>query len=374
MQIAFRDDLKELKPITEPFHAYEVRLNTNESPFDFPPELKELALQRIAEIKFNRYSGEDMERFRQSLASYYNVEPNRIVIANGMDEMIRLCVRAFGVGAKVVAHVPTFESYEMSAIVQGVPFVGVPLLEGFKLDVPRLIEEATTFEGSHAEDQGIPGILFLCNPNNPTGNAFPMEEIESIVKASKMVVAIDEAYWDFGNPNALYMLDKYDHVIIMRTFSKAFGLAGIRVGYGITTPEIAYELNKVRQVWNVNSLSLAVAQVALENEEYRKKLIEFIIEERERMFEALSKIKGVQPFPSNTSFLLFRTEKPAEEVTAKLAEPLTDDKDQSSPKKRGIGVRNYSDRPSLENCLRVSIGSRKENDLFLERLREIMEE
>jgi len=373
MQIAFRDDLKKLKPITEPFHAYEVRLNTNESPFDFPPELKELALKRLAETDFNRYSGEYIERFRQALASYHNVDPDRIAIANGMDEMIRLCVRAFGIGAKAVAHVPTFESYEMSAIAEGVPFVGVPLLEGFKLDVPRLIEEATTFEGSHAEDQGIPGILFLCNPNNPTGNAFPMEEIESIVKASKMVVAIDEAYWDFGNPDALYMLDKYDHVIIMRTFSKAFGLAGIRVGYAITTPEIVSELSKVRQIFNVNSLSVTVAQVALENDDYRKEFVEFVIEERERMFEALSKIKGVQPFPSDTNFMLFRTEKPAEEVLAKLAEPLTDDKDQSSPKKRGIGVRNYSDRPSLENCLRVTIGRKEENDLFVERLREIME-
>ncbi|HOB30800.1 MAG TPA: histidinol-phosphate transaminase [Bacillota bacterium] len=373
MQIAFRDDLKKLKPITEPFHAYEVRLNTNESPFDFPPELKELALKRLAETDFNRYSGEYIERFRQALASYHNVDPDRIAIANGMDEMIRLCVRAFGIGAKAVAHVPTFESYEMSAIAEGVPFVGVPLLEGFKLDVPRLIEEATTFEGSHAEDQGIPGILFLCNPNNPTGNAFPMEEIESIVKASKMVVAIDEAYWDFGNPDALYMLDKYDHVIIMRTFSKAFGLAGIRLGYAITTPEIVSELSKVRQIFNVNSLSVTVAQVALENDDYKKEFVEFVIEERERMFEALSKIKGVQPFPSDTNFMLFRTEKPAEEVLAKLAEPLTDDKDQSSPKKRGIGVRNYSDRPSLENCLRVTIGRKEENDLFVERLREIME-
>ena len=373
MQIAFRDDLKKLKPITEPFHAYEVRLNTNESPFDFPPELKELALKRLAETDFNRYSGEYIERFRQALASYHNVDPDRIAIVNGMDEMIRLCVRAFGIGAKAVAHVPTFESYEMSAIAEGVPFVGVPLLEGFKLDVPRLIEEATTFEGSHAEDQGIPGILFLCNPNNPTGNAFPMEEIESIVKASKMVVAIDEAYWDFGNPDALYMLDKYDHVIIMRTFSKAFGLAGIRLGYAITTPEIVSELSKVRQIFNVNSLSVTVAQVALENDDYKKEFVEFVIEERERMFEALSKIKGVQPFPSDTNFMLFRTEKPAEEVLAKLAEPLTDDKDQSSPKKRGIGVRNYSDRPSLENCLRVTIGRKEENDLFVERLREIME-
>jgi histidinol-phosphate aminotransferase len=373
MQIAFRDDLKKLKPITEPFHAYEVRLNTNESPFDFPPELKELALKRLAETDFNRYSGEYIERFRQALASYHNVDPDRIAIANGMDEMIRLCVRAYGIGAKAVAHVPTFESYEMSAIAEGVPFVGVPLLEGFKLDVPRLIEEATTFEGSHAEDQGIPGILFLCNPNNPTGNAFPMEEIESIVKASKMVVAIDEAYWDFGNPDALYMLDKYDHVIIMRTFSKAFGLAGIRLGYAITTPEIVSELSKVRQIFNVNSLSVTVAQVALENDDYKKEFVEFVIEERERMFEALSKIKGVQPFPSDTNFMLFRTEKPAEEVLAKLAEPLTDDKDQSSPKKRGIGVRNYSDRPSLENCLRVTIGRKEENDLFVERLREIME-
>ena len=147
----------------------------------------------------------------------------------------------------------------------------------------------------------------------------------------------------------------------------------IRLGYAITTPEIVSELSKVRQIFNVNSLSVTVAQVALENDDYKKEFVEFVIEERERMFEALSKIKGVQPFPSDTNFMLFRTEKPAEEVLAKLAEPLTDDKDQSSPKKRGIGVRNYSDRPSLENCLRVTIGRKEENDLFVERLREIME-
>lgn len=363
MPIALREDLRSMKPFSEVFYRYKVRLNANECPFDFPYGLKQIALKRLLDIDFNRYPAQHMDEFRNSLASHLGVGPERIVLGNGLDEIISLCVQAFGVGGKVVAPVPTFDSYKGCAIAQGVPFVGVPLLEGFQLDVTSLLRETNppAATSAQAADTGSPGILFLCNPNNPTGNSFPMSEIEAIVESSKMVVAVDEAYWDFAEDNAFYMLDKYPHVIIMRTFSKSYGLAGVRVGYAVTSPELAYEINKVRQAFNMNPLSLTVTQVALENQEYRHDVIEYTIGERNRLFEGLSSIKGIEPFRSDTNFILFRTQKPAEVVMAELESHA------------GIGIRSYSHKPSLENCLRVSVGTPEENNLFLEEIRRIME-
>lgn len=362
--IRFRKDLKKMKPFSEVFYEYKVRLNANECPFDFPFKLKEIAMKRLLDVDFNRYPAQHMDEFRNSLASHLGVEPQMIVLGNGLDEIISLCVKAFGVGGKVIAPVPTFDSYEGCAIAQGVQFVGVPLLDGFQLDVAALIRETNlpsqAFDPSC--DTGPLGILFLCNPNNPTGNSFPMSEIESIVKSSQMVVAIDEAYWDFAENNAFYMLKKYPHVIIMRTFSKSYGLAGVRVGYAVTSPELAYEINKVRDAFNMNSLSLTVAQVALENQEYRQDIIEYTMKERNRLFEGLLRIKGIEPFRSDTNFILFRTEKPAETVMEGLKS------------RSGIGIRSYSHKPSLKNCLRVSVGTPEENSLFLEEIRRIMEQ
>lgn len=364
MPIRFREDLKKMKPFSEVFYEYKVRLNANECPFDFPLKLKEIAMKRLLDVDFNRYPAQHMDEFRNSLASHLGVEPEMIVLGNGLDEIISLCVKAFGVGGKVVAPVPTFDSYKGCAIAQGVPFFEVPLLEGFQLDVTALLRETNlpSQVSDPSGDTGPLGILFVCNPNNPTGNSFPMSEIESLVKSSKMVVAIDEAYWDFAENNAFCLLKKYPHVIIMRTFSKSYGLAGVRVGYAVTSPELAYEINKVREAFNMNSLSLTVAQVALENQEYRQDIIEYTIKERSRLFEGLLQIKGIEPFRSDTNFILFRTEKPAETVMEELKS------------RSGIGIRSYSHKPSLKNCLRVSVGTPEENSLFLEEIRRIMEQ
>jgi len=335
-----------------------IRLDSNESPFDLPAPLKERVLGELRTIPFNRYPQELASTLRQTIASRMGVDDTQVTLGNGLDEVIHIILQTFGPRRRVIAQKPSFVMYEVAALAACAGYRGVALGEGLKLGVTEIIEEAN----SEAEvgPGADPPIVILCNPHNPTGGRLSEAEIEAVLRATQALVVVDEAYVEFAGGSVLPRLAKYDRLVVLRTMSKAFGLAGVRVGYSVSSPGIAADLAKVKQPFNLDSLALVVAQTALQNDAYCQEAVARIVEERALLAQCLSRIPGVICLPSCTNFILFRTE-PAEAV--EIHDAL---------RHRGIAVRVFPGEPMLRQHLRVSCGTPEEDDVFLAALESVL--
>ena len=345
-----------------------IGLDSNESPFDLPAPLKENVLDRLRTIPFNKYPQALAATLRQTIASRMGVDDTQVTLGNGLDEVIHIIIQTFGPGRMIIAQKPTFTMYEVAALAAGAGYRGVALGEGLRLGVTEIIEEANaemdsatgTAAGAWAASGNGCPMVILCNPHNPTGGRLSEAEIEAVLRATQALVVVDEAYVEFAGGSVLPLLAKYDRLVVLRTMSKAFGLAGIRVGYSISSPGVATELAKVKQPFNLDLLALVIAQTALENDAYCREAIARTIEERTRLAARLWCIPGVTCLPSCTNFVLFRTEPvEATEVGAGL-------------RRRGVAVRVFPDEPMLRQYLRVSCGTPEEDDVFLAALESVM--
>jgi len=344
-----RRELDEIEESVPRASSPAVRLDCNESPFDLPPALKELALRRIRELSFNRYPEAAALAVRDQIALGAGVTPGQVVLGNGLDEVILMILLAFGTGKRSVIPVPSFSGYRISSILAGADVVGVPLTPWLDIDLDRIIEEA----------RREPGLVFLCSPHNPTGRLAPAGAVEILLRDTKSLIVVDEAYGDFSGTTCLPLVEKHDRLVVLRTFSKALGLAGIRLGYAVAGRETASWLSRARQPYNVSSLSLAVAGVVLGNTGFVHETVSRVVSERERLFQALMAVPGVVPFPSSANFILFRTPRPAWEVDEGL-------------RRRGVAVRVFPGERSLSGCLRVTVGTPAEDDAFLDALGRLM--
>lgn len=340
-----RSELAALPEYRVPDGVCPVKLDANEAAEDFPPPLKDEVLRRLAAVNFNRYPERAAVELTDELSRFLGVPADRIILGNGSDELIQMLVLAVGPGRKVVIPAPTFSMYRRSAQLAGAVPVEVPLHDDFTLDAAGVLAAAG------AE----PGLIFLCSPNNPTGNCFPAAAVEMILRNTRSLVALDEAYGDFAGQDSLPLLSRYDNLVILRTFSKAFGLAGIRVGYGVAGEDARTELSKVKPPYNLNAFALLTAKVAIENPDYRRERIVRIRRERDALAAALGSLAGVEVFPSEANFILFRLPGKGR----MLADELKAD---------GVGVRSFAGEPKLADCLRITVGSREENGGFLDRL------
>ncbi len=339
-------DLRSLvRPNVRVLAAYEakeipvkVKLDANESPFGF--SIDKSLLKRIAT---NRYPDPGAKALRAAYASSIGLkDPSWLLHGNGSDEVIYNMVCTFG--GPVLYPVPTFSMYANIAIAIGERAVGVPLRDDFTLDLPAFLKKIKSER---------PRLIFLASPNNPTGNSFGDEEIIRIIEASDGIVAVDEAYQPFSPKKGfLRYLDKYQNLVVLRTLSK-IGLAALRVGFVCARPEILHEVNKVRLPFNLNTLSQAVAVSVLEKPARLNASIKKIASERKRLFKGLSKIKEIKAFPSDANFILFRAAG-ADGIFKKLLE-------------EGVLVRDLS--RAVPGCLRVTVGTEKENDKFLKTLK-----
>ena len=345
-----------------------IGLDSNESPFDLPAPLKENVLDRLRTIPFNKYPQALAATLRQTIASRMGVDDTQVTLGNGLDEVIHIILQTFGPGRRVIAQKPSFVMYEVAALAAGASYRGVALGEGLRLGVTEIIEEANaemdsatgTAAGAWAASGNGCPMVILCNPHNPTGGRLSEAEIEAVLRATQALVVVDEAYVEFAGGDVLPLLAKYDRLVVLRTMSKAFGLAGVRVGYSVSSPGVAAELAKVKQPFNLDSLALVIAQTALQNDAYCKEAVARIVEERTRLAQRLSCIPGVTCLPSCTNFVLFRTESAeATEVGAGL-------------RRRGVAVRVFPDEPMLRQYLRVSCGTPEEDDVFLAALESVM--
>lgn len=343
-----RQDIASLKPYEAHVIEGNVKLDANENPFPWPDGMKEELLSR--DFTFNRYPDGKAQVLRDELARYNGMKSDEVLLGNGSDELIQVVLHTFGGrGSSLMIHPPTFGMYAAAATITGTSLVEVPLVEGIKLDLNTMLEK-------YFNNESIK-VIIVCNPNNPTGALFPREEILELVRKTKALVVVDEAYVEFAGESLSAEINNYPNLLVMRTFSKAFGMAALRLGYVLGNKELINNLNKVRQPFNVNSFSQQAGVIALKYESEYKKQIEIIKKEMQVLYNELKEIPNIKVLPTKANFILFQPEEAstwAEELSSK-----------------GFSVRNLGDLPGLGQSLRMSSGIPEENKAFLQAVKEI---
>ncbi len=332
----------------------DVKLNQNESPFDLPAGLKQELLDAHAQVEMNRYPSEQPEALRHALAEYDGVDPDQILVGNGSNEITYTFGLAFlDPGDPVVLPRPMFSLYEKVMRLQEADLTIVPPQDDFGFDADALATAA-------AETDAV--LTILTTPNNPTGLAMTLDELEQVVTASSGFVVIDEAYVEF-NPEGttIDLLERHPNVLILRTLSKGFGLAGARLGYLLAHPAVVTELMKARLPFMVDRFAEQTALAVLRRPDLIEDRVSRIEASITTLTEALQAMEGVEVVPSQANFVVFTTPLPADTLQDRLAD-------------RGVLVRNMGGYPELEGYLRVSAGTEEENNAFLDALDVSLEE
>jgi histidinol-phosphate aminotransferase len=358
IEISDLDVVKQFAHGLKPSDVLRLDLNTN--PYRPTPILEALA-QKIAALEVNEYPDATYISVREGLTKYLTrfgakVNVENIMITNGADEALDHITKCFiDEHATSILPQPTYAMFKVLTEIMGGKTLVVPRKDDFSIDVDLIRKNIST------ETK----LLFVCSPNNPTGNTTPNSEIEDLLKED-IVVMVDEAYGEFANESgeesALELIRDYDNLIVVKTFSKAFGIAGVRVGYIITNTEIMNLLNKIRFPNSVGAIPVEIANLALENVEWMSSVVKKLVSERKRMAKELSAFPEFSIFPSSTNFLLIRLseELKAEDIGLELL-------------KRGLVIRFYSNQ-WMKNHLRITIRSPEQNDKLLQNLDEIMHE
>jgi histidinol-phosphate aminotransferase len=329
-----------------------IKLNQNENPFDLPEEIRQEILRRVASQHWSRYPEFVPLRHMQKVAQFAGWTADGILLGNGSNDLLQLLFTcALGPGRGVVLSQPTFTLYKLLAEAMGAPVHDVPMTRSFTLDTDAVIKAAT--------DSGA-AMLVLCSPNNPTGGQIPFEDLERILRSTDALVVVDEAYVQFAGSSVVTLLPRYERLVVLQTFSKAMGAAGLRFGYALLAPPLARQLARVKLPYSVNIFTLTAAEVFIEKWDSLKAWIGVLVSERQRLFSALKSMDGLRPYPSDANFLLFETfRKPPGDIFSALLE-------------RGILIRDVSRYPMLGRGLRVSVGTPAENEEFIEALREAL--
>jgi histidinol-phosphate aminotransferase len=352
LQHTIRQDVASMHAYAIQPSAGLVKLDAMENPFRLPPELQRELGERLGRVAINRYPTQCAADVVAALSRFVDLPAGcRLMLGNGSDELIDMLSVACDVpGASVLAPLPGFVMYEMSARLRGLRFVGVPLTAAFELDEAAMLEAITTHR---------PAITYIAYPNNPTANLFDDAIIDRIVAAvgeQRGLVVFDEAYQPFSSRTWMQRMAAHPHVLVMRTLSK-FGLAGVRLGYLCGAAALITEIEKVRPPYNVSALNAEAALFALAHADEYARQAAILRAERERLQATLRALPGVTPFPSDANMILVRV------PDAKAAfEGL---------KARGVLVKHIAGlHPLLANCLRLTVGTPEENDLMLRALKE----
>ncbi len=333
-----RPYIRELVPYSTARDEYSgngsVFLDANENPF-----------QRGA----NRYPDPHQKALKEAVSRLKKVALDSIFLGNGSDEAIDLLVRVTTTNrGGVTIMPPTYGMYKVATLNNGVPLIEAPLQPDFSLDTEAI--KRANKEGSQ--------LLFLCSPNNPTGNQYSLEEIETVLRSFKGIVVVDEAYIDFAKgPSATLLLPRYDRLVVLQTFSKAWGMAGARVGVAFASPLLIVAMNKLKLPYNISALNQAYILKGLERADETIRDIEALTTERARLTRELESLEVIQRvYPSEGNFVLVRVSN-AQAAFCRLQE-------------RGVIVRDRSKELHCAECLRITIGTKEENDRVIATLRE----
>jgi histidinol-phosphate aminotransferase len=329
------------------------KLNQNESPFDFPAELKREVLDRVSGERWQRYPEFTPPDLLAALAEYYGWVPEGVLVGNGSNELIQAVLSVtLSSGDAVVAPSPTFALYRLLTGVLGGRYVPVPLTEGFAFDMDRLIDTARRERAR---------VIVVNSPNNPTGSILPEHGVQRLLSDTDALVVCDEAYQDFGGPSALGVLGSSSRVVVLRTFSKALGLAGLRFGLALAHPAVAAEIGKGKLPYNVNLFTLAAARTALRHAPMLTARAQEVIATRDKFVSRLRQLGDLTVFPTAANFVLIRSHRvPAKELFRRLYDD------------HGILVRDVSGSAELAECLRISIGTAEDMEAVIEALEQIL--
>ncbi|MGD0958543.1 MAG: histidinol-phosphate transaminase [Methylomonas sp.] len=346
----FRTELQSMSAykVTDAKHL--IKLDAMENPYPWPEAIQSQWLETLKSCEVNRYPDPEARILAATLRNKNHISSETaLLLGNGSDEIIQILLMALTPNARVLAPEPGFVMYKQIAASLGLQFYGIPLQEeDFALDLPAMLSAIKDLQ---------PAIIFLAYPNNPTGNLFDTAAIKQILTTTSGLVVVDEAYAPFTDRSFIGELSGFPNLLVMRTLSK-LGLAGLRLGFLLGQPALLDELNKIRLPYNINSLTQATANFALNNDGFLLEQTRQICIERSLVFNALQATPKIKPYPSAANFILFRTLGiPANGVFNSLTQ-------------QGILIKNLSRQGGiLENCLRVTIGAPEENKAFLSGLR-----
>ncbi|MDO4443628.1 MAG: histidinol-phosphate transaminase [Slackia sp.] len=342
IRIRLRDDLADLKPYDPGLSAQEIVLSANENPFGMPDCVREAALSAVADVAFERYPDPLADGLRDDIAAWHGVERSQVIVGNGGDELIFDLLLAFGGRGRVLLDCPpTFSIYALYAKLTDTEIVAIPRnAADFSLD-RKAVEHA-------AESADI---VMITSPNNPTGNTVDPDWVASLAERARGIVVVDEAYIEFadeGSSCAGLMRD-HGNVAILRTFSKAFALAGVRCGYLLAPEGVVDGIAAVRQPYSVDAIGQAVSRVVVAHRDAYEDAIATIKEERERLTSALRDTGCIEVWPSQGNFVLVRMPG-AHAAYERLRDEFS------------ILTRDFSRSPFLSDCLRITVGTPQEND------------
>jgi len=340
------ESAKGYEPGFQPKETDIVKLNTNENPYPPSPNVLK-ALTEIQPEQLRRYPDPIGSAFREAAAEVNGVQPDNIMCCNGGDELLRIAFEAFCDENRPVAYpVPTYSLYPVLAKLQNCKAIEVPFDNEFNLP-PKLANTGAA-------------LTIVCNPNAPSGTFISVEELASLADELSGVLLIDEAYVDFAESNCTSLVKDFDNVIVLRSMSKGYSLAGLRFGYAIAQPDLIAGLLKIKDSYNVDAVAITLATAAIKDQQYFNENVEKVKAERARLIEQLRSLG----FDVPDSFANFVLAKCKNKKAAELYEKLT---------QRNIYVR-YFNYPKLKDKLRITVGTPEQNDLLISALKEILSE
>jgi len=335
-----RDNIKNIVPYStarDENKSKEVKifLDANENPYD---------------TALNRYPDPKQQKLKEKIIANQPVDVNNLFLGNGSDEVIDLLIRAFCTPGrdKIMIHPPTYGMYQVAAQTNDNKVVKVNLTPDFELDVDEILKQS----------KDNVKIFFICSPNNPTGNTFKIADIERLLTEMHAIIVIDEAYVNFSDKTSwVARLADFPNLVVMQTLSKAWGVAGIRLGMGYASERIVQVLNSIKLPYNLNTLTQETAITVLDNIDEYKQKVETIKSEREKLFTELSKLPVVHKvYPSDANYILCKFADAGATYDYLM--------------QKGIIVRNRSNQPNCENCLRITVGTPSDNEIVIRYLKE----
>ncbi|MDR2940157.1 MAG: histidinol-phosphate transaminase [Clostridiales bacterium] len=338
-----REGLKSFEAYKVVERPYSIKIDANESPFSLSDSIKNKIINYIRDEDFNRYPDTDSYKLRKAIAGFYNKKTENIICGVGSDELIDIITKVFlNEGDKAAIIEPTFSMYALAARINHGSVITISSGGGFAFQ-PDVVIETVNKEKAK--------LLFLCTPNNPTGSVLEINDMVKIIENTNCVVVIDEAYGEFGGHSMIEYIEKYNNIIVLKTFSKAFGIAGLRVGYGLASKEMIGALNLCKPPYNLSSLSQFIATLVLQEVGENKNKTGAILRNKEFFCGELRKYKFIKVFDSGANFVLMDSEK-------ELFNTLT---------QHGILVKlmRFNNYANYKERLRVTIGTRKDMETVL---------
>lgn len=348
-----RDDLGALEGYHSPQLDVSVRLNTNESPFPPPPQFVDAWLAALRSVPLHRYPDRAARALRGTLGARLGQPAERVFGANGSNEVLQTLLLAYGgPGRSALLFEPTYALHARIARITGTAVVTAERGDDFRVDPDSAGVQIAA---------NRPAVVLLCSPNNPTGTVEDPATVRSVVEAARAVgalVIVDEAYGEFARDTALDLVDDDIPLVVVRTYSKVWSLAALRLGFGIAPRGVVEVLEQIVLPYHLGAATQVAGTVALEYESEMRARVAMLVEERERVLAALEDQGGIRPFPSGANFVLFRVDGDGHALWRGLLS-------------QGVLVRDFSRWPRVEDCLRVTIGTHSENEAFLGALRSL---